>query len=128
MSTQQPDEHHHDPHGIDPIYREFPPDDSGTADSFDGRHNEFDPATGHHGAGHDRRTHRSVHGDGMADEEADEPRHAGFDAEQPKFVSERLQREAVEAHRKPGHEEHRLERLEKADRDGRHPDPAEEEH
>lgn len=125
MSTQQPDEHHHDPHGIDPVYREFPPDDSGTADSFNGRHNEFDPATGHHGAAHDKRTHQLVHGDGMAEEEALEPRHGGYDAEQPKSVPERLQREAVEAHRRSDHDQHRLERLPKPrhDRTG----PAEEE-
>ena len=101
MSTKQPDEHHHDPHGIDPIYHEFPPDDSGTASSFNGRHNEFAPGEGHHGAAHDKRTHEEIHGDRMPDEEATEPRtEGGFDAEQPKDVSPRVQQEAMEAHAK----------------------------
>lgn len=78
----------HDNREDDQIYQQAPPSGSGGADSFDSRHNEFDPAEGQAGAGIDKQTGEAVHGDGMKHERAEEPRPAGFDADQPQQVDD----------------------------------------
>jgi hypothetical protein len=67
----------------DPVYHEAPPADSGSASSFDARHNEFTPDEGQSGAGVDARTGETVHGDGQAKEAPADDFPEGRDAEQP---------------------------------------------
>lgn len=73
MAAQQPAPAQGDPdfdrRDGDPVYHQAPPADSGSAGSFDARHNEFPPGLGHPGAAHDPRTGAPVHGDGLPYEE-----------------------------------------------------------
>lgn len=78
----------HDNREDDQIYQQAPAEGTGSADSFDSRHNEFDASEGQAGAGIDERTGEAVHGDGLLHERADEPRTEGFDAEQPQQVED----------------------------------------
>lgn len=78
----------HDNREDDQIYQQAPPSGSGGADSFDSRHNEFDPSEGQAGAGVDKQTGEAVHGDGLLHEHAEEPRSDGFDADQPQQVQD----------------------------------------
>lgn len=78
----------HDSREDDQIYQQAPPAGSGGADSFDSRHNEFDPSEGQAGAGVDKETGEAVHGDGLLHEQAEEARPEGFDADQPQQVED----------------------------------------
>lgn len=76
------------------------PADSGSASSFDARHNEFPPGTGHAGAAVDAKTGQAVHGDGIPMEEPSHAWPAGPDAEQPDEVDrdERVELEQEQSH------------------------------
>jgi len=78
----------HDNREDDQTYQSAPPAGTGSADSFDSRHNEFDASEGQAGAGIDKRTGEAVHGDGLLHEQATEARSTGFDAEQPQQVED----------------------------------------
>ncbi|SDR76550.1 hypothetical protein [Agrococcus carbonis] len=71
MAIQSTDPHYDRREG-DPVYHQRPPDDSGTANSFATRHNEFPPTVGHESAAHDPRTGQPVHADGTPNEELPE--------------------------------------------------------
>lgn len=83
MSTQQHDLAYDSREG-DPVYHQPPPRDSGSADSFDNRHNEFPPERGHQGAAIDPRTGQPIHGDRIPMEAPSESWPHGHDAEQPR--------------------------------------------
>lgn len=78
---------HHDNRESDQTYQGKTPAGSGGADSFDSRHNEFDPSEGQAGAGVDDQG-KAVHGDGLRHQQAEEPRPEGFDADQPQQVDD----------------------------------------
>jgi hypothetical protein len=90
MSHDQNDPNYDSRDG-DPVYHEHPPAGSGTASSFDTRHNEFPPGEGQPGAAVDRKTHQPVHGDGMPYEEPGEGWEMGRDAEQPEQIGQEQQ-------------------------------------
>lgn len=83
----------------DPVYHEAPPAGSGSASSFDARHNEFVPEDGQSGAGVDARTGETVHGDGQAKEAPNDDFSGGRDAEQPEELDGRGQRDLEDAAR-----------------------------
>ncbi|MDR7234168.1 hypothetical protein D8Y24_02815 [Agrococcus lahaulensis] len=98
--THNQNDPHHDSRDGDPVYHEAPPADSGSASSFDTRHNEFPPGAGHDGAAIDPKTGKPVHGDGTP---VEAPSHAwptGPDAEQPEQVDgeERVELEQEQSH------------------------------
>ncbi|MCR8670805.1 hypothetical protein [Agrococcus sp. HG114] len=72
----------------DPVYHEAPPADSGSASSFDTRHNEFPPEEGHHGGAVDPRTGAILHADGTPFEEPSQDWPERRDAEQPEQLDE----------------------------------------
>lgn len=84
----------------DPVYHEGPPSGSGTASSFDARHNEFVPEEGQSGAGVDARTGETVHGDGQAKEAPNDDFSGGRDAEQPEELDGSDQRDLEDAARR----------------------------
>ena len=89
--THNQNDPHYDSRGGDPVYSEAPPAGSGSASSFDTRHNEFPPGEGQPGAGVDPKTGQPMHGDGVPYETPTESWPAGRDAEQPEQIGEQQQ-------------------------------------
>lgn len=90
MSHDQNDPNY-DSRGGDPVYHEAPPAGSGSASSFDTRHNEFPPGEGQPGAALDPKTHEPVHADGTPYEAPGEGWEMGRDAEQPEQIDREQQ-------------------------------------
>ena len=98
----------HDNREDDQTFQAAPPAGTGSASSFDARHNEFDASEGQAGAGIDKRTGEAVHGDGLLHEQAEEPRPEGFDAVQPRQVEDgQVDESAIEAGQEPNAEQPR---------------------